>query len=715
MVDTLERMQTTLESGGVVFNWRGPAMKSRRLLVAATAALLGGAALAVAGTARAAEQPVTVTVDTRAGLGIVPALGLGVNHAIWDPELGSDATSTLMKNAGVQMVRYPGGSYADSYHWETHTVPGGYVAPNTDFDTFMAGAKKTGAQPIVIANYGTGTAEEAAGWVHYANKTKKYGVKYWEIGNETYGNGHYGTAWEADHHPDKSPNAYATAVVQYAAAMKAVDPTIKIGAVLTTPGYWPDGIVAAGDAGTWNQVVLSVAGPSIDFVILHWYPGGIAPDGISAAKSLTKPAQAVDIAEQTRALISRYAGPNPGRIGIALTELNAGAGITGINTQPGALFAADAYPALWAAGVFNVDWWNVRNGLGTVSTVAGQTDYGNSGLLSSGNCTADGTVCQPPLNTPFAPYHALALLHTFADPGDQLLRVSTGDPLVRGHAVRRANGELAVLLLNQDPDREHRVAVSYPGYTPSPNAPKVTTYLNGGTGLVHSRTGTAGEQTLPPYSLTMYVLKPKFSRTLPPTPGTPAVSAVSDTAATVTWQPVPRSVRNAGYDVYVQDAAGFRLAGHTDGTSISLTGLSAATRYAVTVLARDVAGAESWSTPAVSFVTGTPATSTCAVKVTTTSDWGNGYAGNVDITNTGSEPVDGWTLGFSYPRPWLSFRGGWNANWTAAGTSVSASNVDWNASIAPGATISVGYAGNYAGPNLLPALFTLNGTVCTTR
>ena len=31
------------------------------------------------------------------------------------------------------------------------------------------------------------------------------------------------------------------------------------------------------------------------------------------------------------------------------------------------------------------------------------------------------------------------------------------------------------------------------------------------------------------------------------------------------------------------------------------------------------------------------------------------------------------------------------------------------------ATISVGYAGNYAGPNLLPALFTLNVTVCTTR
>ena len=41
--------------------------------------------------------------------------------------------------------------------------------------------------------------------------------------------------------------------------------------------------------------------------------------------------------------------------------------------------------------------------------------------------------------------------------------------------------------------------------------------------------------------------------------------------------------------------------------------------------------------------------------------------------------------------------------------------VDWNAGIAPGATINIGYVGNYGGPNVLPGLFTLNGTVCTTR
>ena len=58
--------------------------------------------------------------------------------------------------------------------------------------------------------------------------------------------------------------------------MKAVDPTVKIGAVLTTPGNWPDGIVAGGDAGTWNQVVLSIAGPYIDFVDPALVPGRLA-------------------------------------------------------------------------------------------------------------------------------------------------------------------------------------------------------------------------------------------------------------------------------------------------------------------------------------------------------------------------------------------------------------------------------------------------------
>lgn len=145
----------------------------------------------------------------------------------------------LLRNAGISAVRYPGGSYGDGYHWQTHTVEGGgYVAPNTDFDGYVATVRAAGSQPIVIANYGSGTAQEAAEWVRYANITKGYGIRYWEIGNEIYGNGHYGAQWELDNHPSKSPRTYATHLVEYASAMKAVDPTIKTGAVLTTPNNW---------------------------------------------------------------------------------------------------------------------------------------------------------------------------------------------------------------------------------------------------------------------------------------------------------------------------------------------------------------------------------------------------------------------------------------------------------------------------------------------
>ena len=139
------------------------------------------------------------------------------------------------------------------------------------------------------------------------------------------------------------------------------------------------------------------------------------------------------------------------------------------------------------------------------------------------------------------------------------------------------------------------MALDYAGYTPSPNAPKVSTYLNGAAGIVESRTGTSAAQTLPAYSLTTFTLKPKLSRTLPPAAGTPTVSAVTDSTATVTWKAVPRSVRTAGYDVYLQEGDATRLAGHTDGTSLALDGLDPGSRYTVTVVTRDKAGAESWS------------------------------------------------------------------------------------------------------------------------
>ncbi|GGT34975.1 cellulose binding domain-containing protein [Nonomuraea spiralis] len=680
-------------------------MPGKILPRAACAALLTLTAL-IAPPAHAADvTPVAVTVNARAALATAPETGIGSNHAIWDSNLGTDQTADLLKDAGVKLLRYPGGSYSDIYHWATHTAPGGYVAPDTDFDTFMRGVRRTGAQAMVTANYGTGTAEEAAAWVRHANVTKGYGVKYWEIGNENYGNGHYGSAWEADDHADKSPAEYARNVVAYADAMKAADPTIKIGAVLTTPANWPDAITAEGDDGSWNKVVLSLAGPKIDFVILHWYPG-----------ALDKAGQIPDMLQLTRQQIAAYAGPGSDRIGLAMTEFNTGSSSNGTNTQPGALAAADAYASLLAGGVFTVDWWNVHNGIGNVTQVEGHTDYGDFGLLSSGVCDSGGNVCEPPLNTPFAPYHALQMVSRFARPGDQFVRAATDQPKVSAHAVRRPDGDLAVMLINTSSDTSYPVAVDYAGFTPAAGAPTVLTHTNGATAITTATTGTATGQTLPPLSLTTVVLHPAAAQTgLPGAPGRPVASNVTDRSATVSWPAAAPGARPiVKYELHRQNGAVSEQLGESAGTSYTVGNLRPGTAYTMNVIARDSGGGVSWASPPLTFTTGTPATSSCAVRFTDQTDWASGYVGAVEITNNGA-PLNGWTLNFAWPRPWQSLGSGWSAVWTQTGSNVKAVNEPGNGTLATGASATIGFVANYTGPNLLPTTFTLNGTTCTTR
>lgn len=666
------------------------------IALACLAGMLGAPATAHADD----PAPVDVTVNARSGLATVAGTALGVNDAVWDAQLGTTAVSDLLGAAGVKMIRYPGGSYADIYHWKDNTAPGGYVAPDTDFDTFMGSVKRIGAQPMIIANYGTGSAEEAADWVRYANVTKKYAARYWAIGNENYGNGHYGSAWEADDHSDLSPTQYASEVNAYSAAMKAVDPTIRVGAVLTMPANWPDGIVGAGDIGTWNQTVLNLARASIDFVDIHWYPGGS-----SAADSLTK----TSILDDALYLLRKQIGDD--RIQISLTETNVG---VGEDTQPGALFLADAYSSLIENGVFTVNWWNVHNGMGTVSTVSGQTDYGDYGMLSSGNCNADSSVCEPPMNTPFAPYHALKVMSSFAHPGDQMIRAGASDPLVKVHASLQANGDLGVLLLNEDPAAAKTVALHYEGYTPSSATPAVTSYLNGGSAVLSASSGTAGAQTLPAYSVTLLTLHPAaVPAGLPGAPGQPTASAVTDRTATISW---PAAVAGkhpiAKYEVFRQNGAISEELGETSATTLSVGNLSPGTRYAVTVLARDTAGGVSRSSLPLTFATGAPASSTCSVHFADTNDWGNGYVGQIDVTNSGAAALTGWTLAFTWPTGWQGVDSGWNGTWSQAGRTVRVT--DAPALAAGGGTVSVGFVGNYSGPNIPPGAFTVNGTVCST-
>lgn len=102
--------------------------RHRWWLTTPAAAVLAAAALVVPlGRAEpAAAATATVTVDATRTLGTVPATGLGVNVAVYDGAINGPAIPGLLRGAGINAVRYPGGSYADIYHWKTHTADGGY-------------------------------------------------------------------------------------------------------------------------------------------------------------------------------------------------------------------------------------------------------------------------------------------------------------------------------------------------------------------------------------------------------------------------------------------------------------------------------------------------------------------------------------------------------------------------------------------------------------
>ncbi|TLP57947.1 cellulose binding domain-containing protein [Microbispora triticiradicis] len=686
----------------------------RRALAVPLAALVAAPLLAAAAPAQSPPPPpvppvrgdaVTVTVNANAGLGAVHEAAYGANAAIWDAHMNDPEVARLYRRAGIAAVRYPGGSYGDLYHWKTHTAPGGTVAPGTDFDAFMRTVRAAGAQPVVIANYGTGTPEEAAGWVRYANVTKKYGVKYWEIGNELYGNGHYGATWESDDHPDKSPAAYARNALDYVRAMKAVDPAVKVGAVLTIPGSWPDGVVAAGDSANWNHTVIPVLASEVDFFTVHWYPGTSIPDTTGDVTALlASPPRLAEMLAQVRADVAALGGRD---VPLALTEV---ASNIGRNVHAAGLFAADAYLTALENGVFTVDWFDTHNTVEKVSTIDGETDFQDIGFLSLGQC-ADG-VCEPPVNTPFPSYHGIEILGTAARPGDDLIRAASDQPKVAVHAVRRAGGDLSVVLINKDPATAYPVRFRYDGFTPSGRTPVTYAFTRGADSIVRAEQGGPYTTTLPPYSVTTMTLSAAKGPKPAPAPGTPTARGTAD-GVTVSWPAVggPRADR---YEVYRQVGTETTLLGTTRDTSLTLSGLEPGAAYTVNVLARDRAGRLSRPSAPVTFTAPTPPDSACAVRYRVTQGWGRGFVATVTVTNRGAADVSGWTLAFRFPVAGERVSSGSGGTWTSEGQDVRVVPGEQNGTIPAGGSISVGFVGANEGAYPSPTVFRLNGAVCST-
>ncbi|MFJ9906142.1 cellulose binding domain-containing protein [Streptomyces sp. NPDC101152] len=450
--------------------------------------------------AQGAKAANTIAVDVNATqrLGTVSNIANGLNTATFDGHLNDSAIIPALSTAGINALRYPGGSTADAYHWQTNTtVDGlGYANPNNGFDDFMGIARKTGASPIITANYGSGTAEEAAAWVKYANVTKHYGVKYWELGNEIPGDGTYGSHWEEEKKP-LGATTYANNIADYITRMKAVDPSIKVGAVLTTYNSWPDGSIATryGDTADWNTTVLKRDGAKLDFVIVHDYPSSN-----SESQLLGQYQHIASVISHTRAEINRYAGSNASNVQIMITETNAS---YESDSVPAALYAADSYMTYLQHGVANVDWWDLHNGPSNISKLPdGTTDFGDGGVLSAGGCT--GSVCEPAANTPFPVYYGLQAVGGLATPGAEMVGTSTSSSTVTSYAVKTSTG-LNLMLVNHNAQTSEPVSIDYAGFTPG-SVTSAQQFSEANRKLVPISGLDARGLTLPPYSITILKL-----------------------------------------------------------------------------------------------------------------------------------------------------------------------------------------------------------------
>ncbi|MEV4464413.1 glycoside hydrolase family 9 protein [Micromonospora echinofusca] len=230
---------------------------------------------------------------------------------------------------------------------------------------------------------------------------------------------------------------------------------------------------------------------------------------------------------------------------------------------------------------------------------------------------------------------------------------------------------------------------------------------------VRARDGAGNRSAASPVAEVTTPAAPAPDTVAPTRPGTPTASAVTATGLTLNWAASTDNVGVTGYRVYREAGATDALVGSPTGTTLAVTGLTAATAYQFHVVAVDAAGNVSAASAPVAVTTADPPTSGGCAVTWTASSWDTGFTANVTLTNTGTTTIDGWTLAFTFPSAGQKVGQGWSATWTQTGTAVTATNISYNARLAPGASTSFGFNGTHTGSNPKPTAFTLNGTPCT--
>ncbi|MEU8383732.1 glycoside hydrolase family 6 protein [Streptosporangium sp. NPDC048865] len=92
----------------------------------------------------------------------------------------------------------------------------------------------------------------------------------------------------------------------------------------------------------------------------------------------------------------------------------------------------------------------------------------------------------------------------------------------------------------------------------------------------------------------------------------------------------------------------------------------------------------------------------CTAAYKVTGSWQGGFQGEVAVRSSGSAALTGWTVRWSFPNG-QSITQLWNGQHTQSGANVSVQNVVHNGNLAPGASASFGFTGNWSGSNGTPS------------
>ena len=341
----------------------------------------------------------------------------------------------------------------------------------TDFGSYMTyvnsfsdpnGPATQHAIPLITVNVGTGTAQEAASWVYYANKQMGYNIKYWQIGNETEG------AWETG--GPLPAQDYVRRYIEYYTAMKAVDPTI----IITGPVAGSFGDTSnMYDGKSYVQDFISIlnskgAIADLNAIDYHWYPNY---GNYTAAAALSSTSTLDAFPAQLNGWLTTAGVANPTTVPVLMSEFNVDPSDENFQVQLGnGLWVADALghfiTDFGSRGYCNL-WATLNGGSGDTSTTGGDLGY-----LNVNN---DGYQYQA-----HATYWAMQMMtNDWAIPGDvnphHLIQTTIGGAaappsLFAAYSDYRPDGVFSLVVVNKNPNDSYATWITGLPFTPNVTA-----------------------------------------------------------------------------------------------------------------------------------------------------------------------------------------------------------------------------------------------------